>query len=862
MSYSAPVVAPSSKRQYEVLGWVSRTEYTQRDQPAKFYIKTSEGIEYTCFSPFFCPVDEGDCVFGLVSQGADRSLTFVRQPFVQLPVAEESVKACFIRALRGSGFGQISAADLYSKLESLAKLANYCRIQHKKAIEEKDAEVEAEATPVGPTVIVPGIPKSKEKTPEQSQLDELKSGPDGVIAYISELSVQYHKTSNPIIIEGLVAGTKLKHGQIQSLLRWWHQRRSMRRLHLLGLTNKEIKSSYKSLDEIYDICMSNPYRIPSIPIEKAEAITRSMRKEPSATEIVCGQIVRKMFDMLETQGSSCTPLWLIVKLFSTFHKLRETLVNEYEVIIEHNAAYLGYPHKVESFIAEYINRKIKKSAEAITALPVEDTPELESAMYLCKTLTKEQKIAIQGALQHDICIITGGAGVGKSTIINEIVRNLQIREIPFCAGAYTGKAVARLQDILKNRNCVATIDRMISRASGIPPFKCFLIDEGSMLTTELMYRFKKAFPFDFRLIIVGDCNQLQPIGWGTFMKQIMACRRVPVYTLTVNQRIIKHVIDEQVTGEAPLISGPSPGEEAFDRVILDNANALIEEGRDLSHPVDFRQGVGFYEIEGGTNMVFTIIKSLYDAGIEYQRITVISPYNEYLQEINVMFQNIFLADAKKMMDTKRRQWRVGDRIMMLVNNYDINIMNGEEGHVIDLTDEGVVGRFKDGADHVFLWNSSRTNQYTPRIKQDGGKMGEALTEESWEEAEITIENIQHSAALTVHKSQGSEYEFNIVYIPQKGKMGQGSGFLNINLLYTAITRTRRALWIVGSSFAVGMATCRVQGARYENLCCRLAATYDKELEAPLDTYARPMLPADPWADSGEMSHDDFAPYEN
>src|SRR6185503_19555753 len=123
-------------------------------------------------------------------------------------------------------------------------------------------------------------------------------------------------------------------------------------------------------------------------------------------------------------------------------------------------------------------------------------------------------------------------------------RNLELREESYMVGSFTGKAVARLQEVMKSRVAM-TLDRMIAKASSIPPFKVLFVDEKSMVTTELMYRFQRAFPGKFRIICVGDEHQLQPIGWGSLMKQLLACKRIPTYTLTLNQRIIPHSLDRK-----------------------------------------------------------------------------------------------------------------------------------------------------------------------------------------------------------------------------------------------------------------------------------------------------------------------------
>lgn len=985
----------TTTQRYEVMGWVVSVTPPQRHDPnMTFMLRTRDNTEYRCECSFFgAQLHPGDTIYGFVQMTGERSVRFVNQPFVQVPVGEENVKICFVRALHGSGFGQVSAQNLYERLAELAQLANYARkrLEDRKKLTSTIFQVPgktgmpsdkagithnigavqgnlgasdsvpfrlpgAPTPPPMPTIA--GIPQSKVKEDVTDvKLRELTSGPDGVIAYLSDAAARFNKTNDPQIVDNLVKGTKLKPVQIEVLLRWWHQHRSLRRLHLFGLTNAEIKGCYKPLDEIYEICLTNPYRLPAIPLDKAEKIMASMQKVPSSIDIECGKIVRKMYEMQERMGWTCTPVWMLAKQFSTFHPFREILVKDYEVTIEHNSAYLPYAYKVETYVAEYIDARIKSTADqelkrqkgskedkkpvfenkdlplpggvvtpnevmveekgkelsvdlplkvekgkvlsvevpqkvealpqvevakelpppveiAVPAkepkeeipvllnLPLPDLPDLESCMYRCKTLDPKQKQAIQGALEHEICIIRGPAGSGKSKVIGEIVHNLQIREIPFLAVGFTGRAVARLEEELKCR-LSSTMDRAIAKAAAMPPFKHLLIDESSMVAGELTYRFIRAFPGKYKITIVGDCNQLLPIAWSTFMKQLLACKRIPTYTLPNNHRLRKYVMSADVSS---LPEDKAPAEVEFDRIPLENANALIDPNRDLSVPLTFKEGTNFNIVEGGIELIYTIVRGLKDAGFDKSRLTVLCPYNEYLDGLNLIFQNVYLEGAKKMVDTQKRLWSVGTRVMMLVNNYDINVMNGEDGQTTDITDEGVVVKFADGAEHTFKWESSK-----PIWKQKGEAWKKKKAEEGEvdsSDGELTIDQLKQSFAKTIFKAQGSETDCIIVFFPPRRATNGSfnvSSFLNINLLYTAITRTKLACWLVGSRMVIEQATCKRPPHRYENLCLRLLQLQDKEKEKVLLPYTQEeqvtvKTVTSPPEEEDMPQHDDFGDY--
>jgi hypothetical protein len=886
---------------YEVQGCVENVigRGSSKNSPIVFSIKTIKQNVYRLTCPFFCPVQPGDAIYALVKPTTDRSYEVIRQPFVQVPVDKENVAQCFIRALRGTGFGSVSADMLYEKLQKLAKECGYgehtlgkCTSVNLKILKDESRDNSPGAgapvlehnpfrgaspedqsamsnetqdpprnrddgakTPVGPKLEAP--PELRVMINFEHVGDGMVTNNksrykgDGVIPYLSEIANAYNRTADNGIIQRLVNGTNLDEKKIHKLLQWWHKSRSLRRLHLLGLTNTEIEGCKLPLDDIYEICLVNPYRLPAIEMGKCQAIMASLGKEPTHIEQSCGRIIRKIYDFSSEKGWTGTPMTLLSRQFRDFHQFREFLITDYGVTIDYNLAYLPYQLKVEIVMAKYLDNLIKKTAGAIRSLPIMDTPQIETAVYECPSLTKEQKLSVIGALTNRICIITGGAGTGKTTVIREIVKNLQIREIPYITCAFTGKAVSRLQEVLQSK-LAATMDRLISRSGEVSEFRHVIADEGSMITTELLYRFVNAFPQEYRLTIVGDCNQLPPVSWGTLMKQLMISGRVPIYYLTDNQRIIPHRLDTislDDNEEGPEVRS-APGDRNFDRTILENANALIDPTRDIGLPLEFKQGPGFYQVDGNIETVTTIVKALHDTGINSDRIMAISPYNEYIREINSGFQTIYHESSHKCIDKRGTLWCVGDRVMMTKNNYTINIMNGSEGKVISLTDEGVNIDFGDGAQHLFRFYSSDPQfDYKPVSKGGmGAARGEALTDDDYNSAELTIDQIQHSYAVTVHKSQGSEREFVIFYIPRRaGYNGQGiSNFLNINLFYTGVTRTKRSIWVVGDPVTIAQATCNKQPPRHEALGYRLKMMKDPELEQVLENVTQaPMIEPQP-----------------
>ena len=289
------------------------------------------------------------------------------------------------------------------------------------------------------------------------------------------------------------------------------------------------------------------------------------------------------------------------------------------------------------------------------------------------------------------------------------------------------------------------------------------------------------------MILIGDINQLQPISWGALMIQLEMSRRVPVFRLTHSHRIARSDTDS---------------------VVLMNANSLIlRQSPDI--PVDFKSGPGFKQISGTIDTVRKILEIMYTSGVAYTDVTIITPYKESAAQLNPIFQSIWftseLSMQSRLVDAKAITWILGDRVMMKVNNYEIDVMNGEEGIVTGIDDESVTVTFLDGGEHKFFF--SRAGDST----------------------RLYADSIAHSYAITAHKSQGSEYPYVVVFIPKRGE-NEKTKFLNSNLLYMMLTRTMRAVWLVGDTKVIAAATTRFQPKRVDRLGFRLNVTKNHEAE--------------------------------
>lgn len=407
----------------------------------------------------------------------------------------------------------------------------------------------------------------------------------------------------------------------------------------------------------------------------------------------------------------------------------------------------------------------------------------------------------------------------NTTCIGQIVHNLELRGVSYAICSFTGKAVARIREVTKKRN-PATMHRLISNTrknqldkrstqfeKDIPlmEYEHVIIDEVSMVTTELLYDFIQAYPSIQRLTFVGDVNQLPPIGWGTLFEQILKSETVPTYKLTTNYRVYT-----------------ADGER--DGVIL-NANAIVT--HDPVYPFEFVSTTNFSIIEGPIERVYDIIRGCFAGGVRSDQIVIISPFNRYLDTLNRTFQDIYNVGARNVVDSRGVRWMIGDRVMLTENDQEIGVYNGESGTVRDITQTAILIDFGESGCHEFLlepthngrlnYGQGTANQYYRR----GRAMDDAMDGDEGDiDDERTVKRLLHAYALTVDKSQGSEWDFVIFFIPE---FNTGS-FLNKNRIYTAITRSKRALWLVVSDQdSLNISAVKPSPFRCENLGKRLAS---------------------------------------
>ncbi|MGD8539007.1 MAG: ATP-dependent RecD-like DNA helicase [Candidatus Aminicenantes bacterium] len=443
----------------------------------------------------------------------------------------------------------------------------------------------------------------------------------------------------------------------------------------------------------------------------------------------------------------------------------ESLKRENLIVVEDlatdKALYLPFYHKAQDDVASAIH----KLAQFPFMTPKFDVDraiqDAEKEMGI--SFSDAQRRAIRESFDKKILVITGGPGTGKTTIIKAVVDIFRHWGRTVLLAAPTGRAAKRLSEATHKE--AKTIHRTLEYTPKVGNFRrneshplkgdCLVIDEFSMVDLPLMHNLLKAVPPTMRLVLVGDKDQLPSVGPGNLLRDIIDSGKVEVVRLNQIFRQEK------------------------DSLIVSNAHR-INSGKKLIYPAKGDKDSDFYFIaQEDENKAFSMIMNLCSDNIPKK--LGLDPLSPQLQVISPMYRGIIGVDNLNVELQKRlnpgheglkignREIRLKDKMMQIRNNYDKDVFNGDIGTVVEI------------------------NKQSYRVAVDfDGRVVPYLREE--------LNEITHAYAISVHKSQGSEYQ--AVVIPL---LTQHYIMLQRNLFYTALTRAKRLSCIVGSYKALYIA---------------------------------------------------------
>ena len=371
-------------------------------------------------------------------------------------------------------------------------------------------------------------------------------------------------------------------------------------------------------------------------------------------------------------------------------------------------------------------------------------------------LADKQREAVEKSLQSGMTVITGGPGTGKTTVVQTIIRLAEQEGLRILLCAPTGRAAKRLAETTQRK--AKTIHRLLVPDGHVGAMQVFeynetkmlpadlvIVDEVSMLDMEMMYHLLSALKPQCRCILVGDADQLPSVGAGAVLHDIIASGQVPVVRLDT--------IFRQKEGGR----------------IVTNAH-LINSGRlpVVNEDTEFR----FVEIDNeadGAEKISALYNSeLLETGDKFA-VQVLSPMYKNpcgVDNLNQLIQERFNppAEGKAELKGKNVVFRVGDKVMQKHNDYEKGVFNGDMGEIFAIQKDMVYVRYPE-----------------QDVKYEGQEVDE-----------ITL-----AYAITVHKSQGSEYHTVIMVLVNSHAI-----MLQRNLFYTAVTRAKRKVILVGTKRAV------------------------------------------------------------
>ncbi len=469
------------------------------------------------------------------------------------------------------------------------------------------------------------------------------------------------------------------------------------------------------------------------------------------------ELVRKATQLLEADAEAV-------------HEGITALAESGELQVEDERVYLPVYHYCERQIADMLAR-IATRHEAPSRFVAGDVS-ATARRLLGFHLAEKQEEALRLAVDSKILILTGGPGTGKTTLIRAILALWEeLEEAHVLLAAPTGRAAKRMAEATRHE--AKTIHRMLeynAHRGGFvrnaeTPLECdlLIVDEASMIDTTLMYHLLCAVPSDCRLIFVGDIHQLPSVGPGNVLKDVIDSNAVPVVTLN---EIFRQAQTSQIVVNAHRINEGLLPQEAADEETSDLTQAPLKD---------------FYIIhQENPDLVLKTILALVTERIParfgldpLEDIQVLTPMHRGsvgASNLNVQLQKSLIAADAKGISRGGRQFLIGDKVMQVRNNYDRDVYNGDIGRIVGIDPE-----------NQMLYAAI-----------DGREIAYEFAD---------IDELTHAYAISVHKSQGAEYPAVVMPV-----LTQHYLLLQRNLLYTAITRGRKLVILVGTEKALSIAT--------------------------------------------------------
>ena len=517
-------------------------------------------------------------------------------------------------------------------------------------------------------------------------------------------------------------------------------------------------------------------RIPRLSFDKIESIISIFGIEVSLDQKIVAATRHALMQSEAERGNTCGPLERVLL------RTQEITKNDIETI---QTAINSHEHLFNNFKVQDKNfletieafERDNDIAQQICLIKDNFKPikgkQFSANKSATNPLSEEQVQAIQNSLEAGVSIITGGPGTGKTRIIEglaQVLVNGFRKTIRICAP--TGRAAKRIAEnqALKKfqPSTIHMLKAMIDSSAKDIEFDTLIVDESSMIDINLFNDLVKMLPLGSQLILIGDVDQLPPVGAGQPFLDLIRSKKIVVSRLSKQFR------------------------QGSDSVIPKVARA-INKGELIEFSSDFSSsGFSFVEVDKG-QVVEKIIEVVdfftgnKNGSIDFDKTQILSPMRRYssgLINLNSIMQKKYNPNGEKvfskMEGEKEIQFCAGDKVICTQNDYDIDVRNGDIGYVVNKVGKNIRVEF-DGEMKLFHNNK--------------------------------IDYLDLAYAITVHKSQGSEYPNVVMPIVDDHRI-----MLTRKLIYTAITRGKQNVCLIGSKRVLREALKKVfLNLRYSNL---------------------------------------------